>query len=378
MVSTQQLTKIAIASGCAGLGVTAATEFAGVADTLQRREEAGLAGKLRFTYKDPARAADVRRSFPWAESIIVVSWPYMPAAGDPGPGTPATGRIARFAAEDQYRGLRGALSTIEEHLLTEDWRAMPIVDDDRLVDRAAAVRAGVGWWGKSSMVLDPRSGPWLLLGSVITDALLDRTEPVSRDCGTCTACIPACPTGAIVEPGVLDASLCLAHWTQSGGVIPRHLRSAMGDRIYGCDECLAACPPGQKAMPGGPVGPGRIDLLQFLALDDAGLLATYTNFYVPKNKPRFLRRNALVALGNATATARTGATEEELAETLAVLAGYLGSPDEIYRIHAAWAIGRVGGAVAARIIEHQLDVEKTDRVAVELQLSMREISSALS
>lgn len=376
MVSTAQLIDIALASGCAGLGVTGATEFAGVAETLQHRQASGMAGKLRFTYKDPARAADVRRSFPWAESIIVVSWPYMPEAGDPGPGTATTGRIARFAAQDQYRGLRAALSTIEEHLLTEDWRAMSVVDDDRLVDRAAAVRAGVGWWGKSSMVLDPRHGPWLLLGSVVTDALLDRTKAMSRDCGTCTACLPACPTGAIVEPGVLDAALCLAHWTQSSGIIPRRLRAAMGDRIYGCDECLVACPPGVKAMSGGRTGPGRVDLLRFLAMDDAALLTAYSNFYIPKNKPRFLRRNALVALGNATAATRAGRKSEGVTESLAVLAGYLGSADEIYRIHAAWAIGRIGGAAAAQLLEYQRGVEQADRVTVELNSSLQELSGA--
>lgn len=376
MVSTQQLTDIALGAGCAGLGVTAAAEFAGVAEILRQRHESGLAGRLRFTYKDPKRAADVRRSFPWAQSIVVVSWPYMPQAGEPGPGTATSGRVARFAADDQYQGLRAALSTIEEHLLTEDWRAVSVADDDRLVDRAAAIRAGVAWWGKSSMVLDPRYGPWLLIGSVITDALLDRTEPMVRDCGTCAACIPACPTGAIVEPGVLDASLCLAHWTQVSGVIPRHLREAMGDRIYGCDECLAVCPPGLKATTDARVGAGRVELLTLLASDDAALLTAYSNFYIPKNRPRFLRRNALVALGNAGAVARRSGQIRDISESLAVLAGYLGSPDEIYRIHAAWAIGRLGGTGAEPILENQLHVEKDDRVVTELEASLNELRSA--
>ena len=376
MVSTAQLVDIARDAGCAGLGVTGAGEFEGVAAALAQRQQSGLAGKLKFTYKDPVRAADVRRSFPWAESIVVVSWPYMPQAGSPDPGTASTGRIARFAAEDQYRGLRAALAILEEHLLAEDWRAAPVVDDDRLVDRAAAVRAGVAWWGKSAMVLDPRHGPWLLLGSVITDALLDRTQPMNRDCGTCVACMPACPTGAIIEPGVLDASLCLAHWTQSPGIVPRPLRTAMGDRIYGCDECLVACPPGYKAMSGGPVGSGRVDLLTLLATDDIALLARYQNFYVPRNNPRFLRRNALIALGNATALAQASgdAADGEVAENLAVLGGYLGSPDEIYRIHAAWAIARIGGADAVTMLEHQKGLEKSERVAAEIEACLEEVS----
>jgi epoxyqueuosine reductase len=378
MVSTQELNEIARDLGCAGLGVTTAAEFEGVAATLLQRRDAGMAGKLRFTYKDPARAADVRLSFPWAQSIVVVSWPYMPDAGDPGPGSATTGRVARFAAEDQYRGLRAVLATLEEHLLTEEWRAVSIVDDDRLVDRAAAVRAGLAWWGKSSMVLDPRYGPWLLIGSVVTDALLDRTEPMTRDCGTCTACLPACPTGAIVAPGVLDASLCLAHWTQAPGVIPRSLRTAMSDRIYGCDDCLAACPPGHKVMNAAAVGLGRVDLLRLLAMDDAGLREVHSNFYIPKNQPRFLRRNALVALGNATAEASADGAPVDVVDNLAVLAGYLGNPDGIYRIHAAWAIGRIGGATANQILQQQLAVERSERVVEELETALEELSGGLS
>ena len=376
MVSTQELEDIARGLGCAGLGVTTAAEFEGVAATLLQRRDTGMAGKLGFTYKDPVRAAAVRQSFPWAQSIVVVSWPYMPDAGDPGPGSATTGRVARFAAEDQYRGLRAVLATLEEHLLTEEWRAVSIVDDDRLVDRAAAVRAGVAWWGKSSMVLDPRYGPWLLIGSVVTDALLDRTGPMTRDCGTCTACLPACPTGAIVAPGVLDASLCLAYWTQAPGVIPRNLRTAMSDRVYGCDDCLAACPPGHKVMTSGEVGSGRVDLLQFLAMDDASLRAAHGNFYIPKNQPRFLRRNALVALGNATAEASAAGSTANIADNLAVLAGYLGNPDEIYRVHAAWAIGRIGGATAIHILRRQLAIERAASVVEELRIALEELSDA--
>ena len=126
-------------------------------------------------------------------------------------------------------------------------RAAVLCDDSRLVDRAAAVRAGVGWWGKSTMVLAPGHGPWLLLGSVVTDASLPPDTPMARDCGTCAACLPACPTGALVAPGVLDARRCLAALAQSPGAIPREFRRAMGDRLYGCDDCLEACPPGQRA-----------------------------------------------------------------------------------------------------------------------------------
>jgi epoxyqueuosine reductase len=357
--------------------VTSADAFDDVAETIAARREAGLGGKLRFTYKDPETAADVRLSFPWAQRIVVVSWPYMPEGGNPGPMTPGTGRVARFATEDHYRGLKAALTEIQDALHDEGRRAEIVVDDDRLVDRAAAVRAGVAWWGKSTMVLDPRNGPWLLLGSVITDAELPTTDPMVRDCGTCVACIPACPTGAIVAPGVLDASLCLAHWTQMAGVIPRELREPMADRIYGCDDCLDACPPGIKRLADAPMGVGRVGLVDLLAADDAALREKYDHFYLPRRNPKFLRRNALIALGNTTADAIAADSlgPGEAQEIVAILAGYLGHADEIYRIHAAWAIGRIGGDGAQQLLSHQLKRERNDGVATEIAVCLGEIET---
>lgn len=376
METYEQLKRIAAAAGCAGFGVTTAEPFAGVAETITERRETGLAGKLRFTYKEPHIAADVRRSFPWAESLVVVSWSYLPEAGTPGPLAHGTGRIARFATDDHYHGLRDALTKIQQVLCDDGWRAEVLVDDDRLVDRAAAVRAGIGWWGKNSMVLDPRHGPWLLLGSVTTDANLPSNEPMRRDCGTCSACLPACPTGAIVAPGVLDASLCLAHWLQVGGTIPVQLRTPMGDRIYGCDDCLEACPPGSKQLVDAPQGRGRVDLMSILAMDDTALLEQYGHFYIPGRRPRVLRRNVIVALGNATAKAIAAdeIDRTEVDKTIGVLAGYLGDPDEIYRSHAAWAIGRIGGLTAAPVLARQRQRERSPAAAIEIDRAVASLA----
>jgi epoxyqueuosine reductase len=364
-------------TGCAGFGVTSAEPFADVADTIDLRRAAGHAGKLQFTYKQPEIASDVRRSFLWAQSLVVASWSYLPEAGTPGKLDPGFGRIARFATEDHYRGLRHALATLQQTLLDAGWRAEVLIDDDRLVDRAAAVRAGIVWWGKSSMVLDPRHGPWLLLGSVVTDADLPVGEPMSRDCGTCDACVPACPTGAIVAPGVLDASLCLAHWLQMGGSIPAQLRTPMGNRVYGCDDCLDACPPGFKRLVDAPTGLGQVDLLELLATDNKTLLERYSHFYVPRRQPRFLRRNAIVALANSTAEAIAAdeVTPDGATEALAVLAGYLGDPDDLYRAHAAWGIGRIGGDQATSLLQHQLRREKVEQVIVEIEAALAVVSS---
>jgi epoxyqueuosine reductase len=375
-----ELESMAAAMGCAGIGVAQADEFPGLATTLQQRLEDGTAGPARFTYKDPERAADVRRSYPWAQSLVVVSWPYMPAAGIPGPPAAGSGRIARFATQHHYSGLRAVLDRLAERLESDGYRTAVLVDDDRLVDRAAAVRAGVGWQGKSTMVLDPKFGPWLLLGSVVTDAALANSHPMVRDCGKCDACIPACPTGAIVEPGILDATLCIAYWTQVPGIIPRPLRSAMGDRLYGCDECLDVCPPGHKVMSTGADRQGRVDLLELLATNDQALTARYKHFYIPRNNPRFLRRNALIALGNSTADAQSSAqpSRQEVNRIVGVLAGYLGDPDELYRVHAGWALGRIGGRVAMAALRTQLAAEEDGPVAHELEQALADCQETAS
>lgn len=347
----------AAARGLAGLGVCDVAPWPDVAGDMRERKGAGTAATLSFTYTDPSTATDVTRSFPWAERLVVGAWSYAGAAGSPGPPRPGTGRIARFATEDHYRGLREALDSVTALLRDEGWQAAVLIDDNRLVDRAAAVRAGVGWWGKNSMVLAPRHGPWLLLGSVATDAPLPTTAPMRRDCGSCSACLPACPTGALVAPGILDASKCLAYWAQTAGPIPVEYREPMGDRVYGCDDCLDACPPGAKLVAEHVSSVrGRVDLISLLASADRDLLDRYAHFYVPRRRARYLRRNALVALGNAGG-----------GEAVSIAAGYLGHPDPLLRLHAAWALGRLGGTASIAALRAAAGKESDDAVLAEIK-----------
>lgn len=343
------------AGGLAGFGICSAEPFPQVRAALEERKTSGKSATMSFTFADPATATDVRRSFPWAHRLVVGAWGYLPEGGNPGPAASGMGRVARFATEDHYVGLRRALEAVAAILAGEGLKAEVLVDDNRLVDRAAAVRAGVGWWGKNSMVLAPGLGPWLLIGSVVTDAELEVSEPMVRDCGTCSACIPACPTGALVAPGVLDASRCLAYWAQAPGVIPVEFREAMGDRIYGCDDCLDACPPGQRLVESARELLGRVDLAEVLAQDDEVLLDRFSHFYVPRRQARHLRRNALVALGN---------NPEK--DSVGVLAGYLRNTDWLLRLHAAWALRRIGGSAATAALRRQAEVETDSRVLEEL------------
>ncbi len=353
---TARVLELAQDLGAAGIGVCDVEPFGDVADTMADRVERGLSGSLGFTYRDPGTATDVRASYPWAHRLVVAAHPYVPAVGAPGPPVTGTGRIARFATRDHYVPLRRLLETVASTLHRAGYRAEVLVDDSRLVDRAAAVRAGVGWWGKSTLVLVPGSGPWVLLGSVVTDAPLAVSAPMKRECGTCVACLPACPTGALIEPGVLDARLCIAYWAQTPGVIPRELRSAMGDRIYGCDACLDACPPGQPvARVEAPVAAGRVDLVEVLSLDDSTLASRFSHFYIPQRRVRYLRRNVLVALGNAGDDA-----------AVPVLAGYAGSTDWLLRAHAVWALDALLGPSARPLIDAVAASERHHAVLAEI------------
>jgi epoxyqueuosine reductase len=353
-----RLRSIADDLGLAGIGVCSVEPFDEVRRVMETRAAAGLHAGMSFTYTDPAAATDVRVSIPWAERLVVAAWPYVPGAGSPGEPVPGTGRVARFAERDHYRGLREGLRALARVLEEEGFLTQVLVDDNRLVDRAAAVRAGVGWWGRSTMVLAPGAGPWLLLGSVATDAPLPVDEPMLRNCGRCDACLPACPTGALTD-GVLDARLCLAHVLQSPGGIPTDLRSAVGDRAYGCDDCLEACPPGQPATRRDGTRRGRIDLVGVLGSSDRMLRAEHAHWYVPRRDPRFIRRNALVALGNAGGEGVIGPA-----------AGYLGHPDPLLRAHAAWAVGRLGGPFAAPALRRRLETERDPSVRDEIEAAL--------
>lgn len=361
----EQLQQLGEAHDLAGLGVCSVEPFAEVRDEMERRLLSGEAGRRRFTYTDPSAATDIRSTFPWAESLVVAAATYLPAAGRPGPASGNSGRISRFATSDHYRPLRAALGEAALQLVGAGHQAEVLVDDNRLVDRAAAVRAGVAWWGKSTMVLAPKFGPWLLLGSVVTDAPLPVTPPMTRDCGTCTACIPACPTGALDSEGVLDAPRCISYWAQTPGTIPVDIREAWGDRLYGCDECLTACPPGQRWEEQESEMDGRVDLLFLLEKTDDELINEYSHFYVPRRDAGFLRRNALVGLGHSGSAA-----------AVPVVAQLLGSSRPMLRLHAAWALGALGGAGAAAALAGAADLESDVEVLSEIARAREQIDLA--
>ena len=271
------------------------------------------------------------------------------------------GVVARYASADHYRPLRDGLAAVAVRLRAAGFRATVVADDNALVDRAAAHRAGLGWYGKNTNLLLAGQGSWFVLGSVVTDAPLPAaSQPLADGCGSCRRCLPACPTGALVAPGVLDARRCLAWLVQAPGVFPREYRTALGGRLYGCDDCQEVCPENVAAERAGMTATGpqdprdrpAVDLLQLLAASDDELMTGYGRWYIPRRQPRYLRRNALLALGNIA--------DGRDPEVAAALRRALADPDPIIRGHAVWAASQLARAdlIASLIDEDDPEVRR--------------------
>src|SRR5512133_4291841 len=186
------------------------------------------------------------------------------------------------------------------------------------------------------MLITRRRGSWVVLGTLVTTAAVEASPPLELDCGSCTLCIDACPTGALDEPGLVDSTKCLSYWTQAPAAIPEDYRAELGAQVYGCDICQDVCPwnrgiekrradasPDQSGEP-------TVSLVEWLESDDDELARRYDRLYVPRNDGKWLKRNALVAAGNA------GGVRER-----AAVAPYLQSDDPVLREHAEWADARI-------------------------------------
>ena len=353
-------------SGLDAVGVTTAEPFTETRRALESRMQDGLHGGMQFTYRNPARSTDPGQALAGARSLVVGarSYRWAPADSDT---EPRTGVVARYSWIDHYEPLRRALEAMAEALRRAGWRATVLADDNALVDREAARRAGLGFYGKNTnLLLHGGRGSEFVLGSVVTDAPLPTTTDRATHaddghdgCGTCTRCLPACPTGALVEPGVLDARRCLAWLLQAEGDFPREHRRALGGRIYGCDACQDACPPNRLEIrrhpppAAEPDAEPEVDLVALLATtDDAELLDRYGRWYIARREARYLRRNALVALGN------VGDGHDPA--TRAVIEAHLHRQDDpMLRRHAAWAARQLAGCedVARRAAATETDPE---------------------
>ena len=327
-------------NGLDAVGITTAEPLDGARVAIHARKAAGMHDTMAFTFKNPERSTDPRRSLRNAASIVVGARSYR-RVDEPAPATGRAGRVARYSWIDHYAPLKAGLRAVGDVLRAEGFRTVVLADDNSLVDRAVAERAGVGWIGKNANLLVPGRGSWFVLGSVVTDALLPAaTAPVADGCGTCVRCIDSCPTGAIVAPGTVDARRCLAWLVQRPGIFPTQFRVALDDRVYGCDDCQEVCPPNRAADRRQPPPAAEADaqpwiaLLGLLEATDAALLRAHGRFYLPDRSVVTLRRNALLAIAN------VGDRNSEPTRN-AILAA-LTHADPIVRGAAVWAARRFG------------------------------------
>jgi epoxyqueuosine reductase len=333
--------------GVSHTGVAPAGVLVRAREAIEQRLADGYDDGMQFTFKNPERSTDPQRAVKGAGSVFVAARPYLLPDGERPAGV--QGRIARYAWVDHYAPLRQALWAVADRLRADGHKAVPFADDNSIVDREVAHLAGIGWYGKNANLLLPGAGSWFVLGCVVTTATLPVNEqPVADGCGTCRRCLDACPTGAIVAPGVIDGARCLAWVLQKPGIVPVELRAAIGDRLYGCDECQDVCPPTVRM--GGRFPAPRPDpatdaapqpwlaVLPLLSGTDAEVLTAWGRWYLAERDPRWARRNALIVLGN-TADPTHPVDGERVRS---ILADYLAHRDPVLRVHAEWAAQQLG------------------------------------
>ncbi len=314
--------------GLDAVGVARAEAYAATEEHIVDRRRRGLDAGMKFTMARPDQSCHPETLLPGACSVVSAALCYW----EPEAPLPAgRGRLARYTWDDAYAGLREQLDALGR-ALGGVYRVL--VDANQHVDREGASRSGIGFYGKNTMLITRRHGSWVVLGTLITDVALDPTPSFDPGCGECRLCVDACPTGALDEPGTLDATKCLSYWTQAPAAVPEPYRAALGAQVYGCDICQDVCPWNrgvQKRRGERPESSaGHVDLVAWLEADGQALVGGLDRLYVPRNDERWLRRNALVALGNVG-----GAEHEPLLERFAA------HDDEVVREHAEWALARV-------------------------------------
>jgi epoxyqueuosine reductase len=325
-----ELTRLAEQVGLDVVGAAPAAAYSETEAAIAERRRRGLFADMRFTMAQPQVSCHPERLLHGARTVVSAALCYYVPGPDAAPGE---GRLPRYAWRDHYHELREKLDRLGA-LLGGSYRVL--VDANQHVDREGAARAGVGFYGKNTLLITKRFGSWVVLGTLVTDVEIEASAPLDLDCGSCTRCIDACPTGALDEPGVLDSTRCLSYWTQAPRPIPAEYRAELASQVYGCDICQDVCPwnRGVEKRRAGDALPEDaepvVSLADWLEADGAELAERYDRLYFPRNDSRYLRRNALVAAGNSPAPDVLGAVAR-LAE----------SDDPLLREHAEWALARV-------------------------------------
>ena len=349
------------------------------AEPLTRDDEAArervrlgyMDGMQWYTEERVRRASDPQELLPGARSFIAVALSYLPPEddGDETSGEPV-GTVARYARwTDYHLVMKERLRALAQQLLKYAGQTVStrvFVDDSSLLERAVAERAGIGWFGKNTNILTQAHGSWVFLGYVLTNLVLEPDEPLKKSCGECALCIPACPTGAIIAPYVLDARRCISYLTiENRGPIPRDMRPLMGDMVFGCDICQEVCPvnvdvPAAGGTELGRTGLSELELIPLLSISQEEFSNQFRSSPIKRAKRVGLQRNACVALGNIGDRRAVPALGRALRE----------SEEPLVRGHASWALGRLGGSEAAGLLEEALGREEDAGVREEIEAAL--------
>ena len=351
--------------------------------------ESGYAGEMRYLEKHLPLKVDVRRLLTEAKSVISLAMNYYTL--DP-PETltqdHGRGQISRYAWGDDYHELIRErlleLVTFIKQTAESELRTRVCVDTAPIIEREYAQRAGIGWIGKNTNLIHWRSGSWYFLAEVLIDVALEPDTPDLRgSCGTCTRCIEACPTDAIIEPNLLDSRLCISYLTiELKESIPKALRPKIGNLIFGCDICQEVCPWNSKAVPtiepafqprDGNLAP---KLLSLVDMTQQEFSRRFKGSPIKRAKRRGFLRNVLVAIGNwgtrRSETSHHDDRDRGVAEAVPALEGALADHEPLIRSHAAWALGKIGGETAKQVLQTRLTVETDRDVITEIQDALLE------
>ena len=371
---TQQIHARANDLGFELVGITPAAQSETIARYRQWIEN-GYAGKMGYLERHLPLKVDVRQLLAEAKSVISLAMNYYTL--DPPKALaedPARGQISRYAWGDDYHDvIRQRLSELVDFIkqtAETELKTRICVDTAPIIEREYAQKAGIGWIGKNTNLIHWRSGSWYFLAEVLINIDLESdTAPLRGSCGTCTRCIEACPTDAIVEPNLLDSRLCISYLTiELKESIPKALRPKIGNLIFGCDICQEVCPWNSKAVPtdepafqprDGNLTP---KLLSLIGMTQQEFSRKFKGSPIKRTKRRGFLRNVLVAIGNWGEPRAVPALKDALADD-----------EPLVRSHAAWALGKIGGDTAKQILQTRLAVETEQEVIVEVQDALLEI-----
>jgi epoxyqueuosine reductase len=354
----------ALKLGFEGFGV-AAPDVAKAGEWFQQWLAQNFDGEMQYMKRGEAKRLNLDLVLPGVKSIICLSTPYFTT-----PRTleflekPETGDISNYARNLDYHDLiQPRLRELEACLAEEfpDCQSKSYVDTGPILEKPLAEKAGLGWIGKHTNLLTEGVGSYYFLSEILVDVALPPSEAAEDHCGTCTACIDICPTRAIVAPYVLDSRKCISYLTiELKGAIPHEYRKALGNRIYGCDDCQIVCPWNSYAVvteePAFQEREGAKGLGELMQLDDEGFRSRFRKSPVKRIKRRGLLRNVAVALGNSGQK-----------EAIPVLTEALSDPEPLIRSHVVWALGELMGQGALGLFEQHLSGETDTEVLAEME-----------